>query len=72
MLGYSLEENLGHTSKEIGIWDEPSDRDKAVELIKKDVHFKNLPIKFVTKSGEKRDAFWSAEIIFLYGKEVML
>lgn len=72
MLGYSLEENLGHTSKEIGIWDEPSDRDKAVELIKKDGHFKNLPIKFVTKSGEKRDAFWSAEIIFLYGKEVML
>lgn len=58
MLGYSLEENLGHTSKEIGIWDEPSDRDKAVELIKKDGHFKNLPIKFVTKSGEKRDAFW--------------
>jgi len=72
MLGYSLEENLGHTSKEHGIWDDPKDLDKAIELIKKDGHFKDLPIKFVTKSGEKRDAFWSAEIIFLHGKEVML
>lgn len=72
MLGYSLEENISHTSKELGIWDDPNDRDRAVALIKKDGHFKNLPIKFVTKSGEKRDAFWSAEIIFLHGKEVML
>jgi PAS domain S-box-containing protein len=72
MLGYSYEENLGKTSKELKIWENPSDRDKAIKQLKKEGHFKNYPIKFITKSGEKRDALWSAEKIIYGGKEVML
>lgn len=72
MLGHTREECLAKTSKELGIWSEPEDRDNAIELIKAKGYFKNVPIRFVTKNGEFRDTFWSAEKINLHGKEVML
>ncbi|MBZ0181862.1 MAG: PAS domain S-box protein [Melioribacteraceae bacterium] len=72
MLGYSYEENIGRTSKDLKIWEHPSDRDKAINILKNEGYFKDYPVKFINKSGEKRDALWSAEKITYGGKEVML
>ncbi len=72
MLGYSKEDQIGRTSKEVGIWADPSQRDDAVRILAKDGSFKEYPIEFLTKTGETRSALWSAEIINLQGREVML
>ena len=72
MLGYDRKELLGRTSKEVGIWADPSERDRIVELLKHNGQFGEEPIEFITKSGNKCIARWSAELVTLGGREVML
>ena len=42
MLGYSREENLGRSSKDLGIWADPFIRDEAVNDAKEKKYFKNI------------------------------
>ena len=72
MLGFAKEEQIGRTSKEVGIWSDPAQRDTAIALIRSQGHFKELPIEFMTRDGQTRSALWSAEVISLQGREVML
>ena len=72
LLGYSKEDQIGRTSKEVGIWADPRQRDDAVKILGRDGSFKEFPIEFLTKTGDVRSALWSAEIINLQGREVML
>ncbi|MCJ8501061.1 GAF domain-containing protein [Desulfatitalea alkaliphila] len=72
MLGHSREELLGHTSKEVGIWADPADRDRMVALLRQKGAIKEAPVQFVSKSGERIHALWSTETITLDGRPVML
>ncbi len=72
MLGHAKEEQIGRTSKEVGIWADPRQRDNAIQILRKEGSFKEFPIEFLTKTGEVRSALWSAEIISLQGREAML
>ncbi|GAB6058415.1 PAS domain S-box protein [Desulfonatronum parangueonense] len=72
MLGYTREEQIGRTSKEIGIWSDPDVRDRLIGKIKGQGFFKDEPIRFLNKSGENRFALWSAEVITLEGRDVLL
>ncbi|WP_051434544.1 PAS domain S-box protein [Desulfonatronum lacustre] len=72
MLGYAREEMIGRTSKEVGIWADPADRDRIVAKIAEQGFFKDEPIQFMTKDGEARYALWSAEVVLLNGHRVML
>lgn len=72
MLGHAKDEQIGRTSKEVGIWADPRQRDEAIQILRKDGFFKEFPIEFLTKTGEIRSALWSAEIIVLQDREVML
>ncbi len=72
MLGHSREEQIGRTSKEVGIWTDPDERDRIVAKLGEKGFFKDEPIQFVTKSGEKKFALWSAEVITLDGRDVLL
>jgi PAS domain S-box-containing protein len=72
MLGFSKEEQIGKTSKEVGIWRDPSERDRVIKFIQKNGSFKDEYIEFNTKSGDAILALWSAEIIALGGKKLML
>jgi len=72
MLGYSRDEQIGRTSKEVGIWADPSERDRIVRQIVEKGGFKNEPIEFRTRSGQLITALWSAEAIVLGGQSVML
>jgi PAS domain S-box-containing protein len=72
MLGFSKEEQIGKTSKDVGIWHNPSERDRVIQLIHKNGFFKNEYIEFNTKSGEVILALWSAETIMHSGKKLML
>jgi PAS domain S-box-containing protein len=72
MLGYAKEEQIGRTSKEVGIWADPRQRDNAIQILLRDGSFKEFPIEFLTRTGGVRSALWSAEVINLQGREVML
>lgn len=72
MLGYSKEEQIGETSKKVGIWRNPSERDRIIQFLQKNGSFKDEYIEFNTKSGDIILALWSAETIDLGGKKLML
>ena len=72
MIGYSRKELIGKTSKDIGICQDPSARDRAAAILSTEESFTNIPITFVTKSGDNRSALWSAEKININGQELML
>lgn len=72
MLGYPREEQLGRTSREVGIWADPGERDRAIAVLREKGFFKDFPIEFLTRSGETRFALWSAETVSLQGRDVML
>ena len=72
MLGHAKEEQIGRTSKEVGIWADPRQRDNAIQILREAGSFKDFPIEFLTRTGDVRSALWSAEIVSLQGREVML
>ena len=75
MLGYSREEVIGRTSREVGeagIWADPSERDRIVKKLKQYGRFQNEPVEFRTKTGRPILALWSAEAVDLAGRRVML
>lgn len=72
MLGYSKEELIGKTSKEVGIWRNPSERDRIIQLLLENDSFKEKYIEFNTKTGDTILALWSGETILLGGKKLML
>ncbi len=72
MLGYSREDLLGRSSKDVGIWVDPGERDRMVQKLRTHGSFKDEPIAFRAKSGKTVLARWSAEAITLGGQDVML
>ena len=67
--GYSREEVIGHTSREVNFWAKPEDRAIFIEAIMRQGSVRDLEITFRTKSGENRIAVDSAEIIEVAGQE---
>ncbi len=63
MTGYTEQESLGHTSLEFNIWNDPQDRAKLVEGLKKDGEVINLEARFRTKDGHILYGLMSAAII---------
>ena len=72
MLGYSRVEMMGRTSKDVGIWAENNMRDEALKKLRLNGYFKDESVRFLSKTGEIRNALWSAEEVVLNGENVML
>ncbi|BCL61946.1 hypothetical protein DGMP_26390 [Desulfomarina profundi] len=65
-MGYSSpEEVIGRTSREIGTWANPDDRQKIVEEIQKNGQVKNIAVQRKTRSGAIIDTLFSAESLHL-------
>lgn len=65
MTGYTREQVIGHTSQELGLWVNPQDRTKAIQIIQKVGSIRNFESAFRMKSGEIRVVLRSSEIILL-------
>ena len=70
--GYRREEVIGHTSMEIKFWERPEDRNSLVEKMEKNGSIRDLEITFCTKSGERRTALDSAELLDIAGEKCIL
>jgi PAS domain S-box-containing protein len=66
--GYSREEVIGRTSRELNFWERPEDRARFIEILQREGSVRDLEISFRTKSGEIRTALDSAEILEVAGQ----
>ncbi|MHC4241981.1 MAG: PAS domain S-box protein, partial [Planctomycetota bacterium] len=72
VLGYAPDEFIGKTSAELRIWSLAEDRNKMVEMLKKDGKVQDQELQFRNKSGEIRHLVLSAEIIELEGEDCIV
>jgi PAS domain S-box-containing protein len=70
--GFTRDEVIGHTSIELGLWDNPNEREAVIEQIKKHGRLQDREIRFRTKSGATRAKLYSAEQIEIGGKQCLL
>jgi PAS domain S-box-containing protein len=70
--GYSRDEIIGHTGKELDIWVNPEDRYRMKQLIDKRGHFENEEFLLRRKGGDNRTVLLSADIITYEGKSCIL
>ena len=63
--GYTHEEIVGKKTLELEFWANPKDRERYVELLRREGRVRDLEVKFRIKSGEIRDTLLSGEIIEL-------
>jgi two-component system, cell cycle sensor histidine kinase and response regulator CckA len=70
--GYTREEVIGHTVFELNLWDKVQDRDRAIQMLKKQGVVRNFEGNMRTKSGELRFMIIALEAIELEGQECLL
>ena len=67
IMGYSETDTIGRTSLEIQIWDNPEDRKRLVDGLKKNGEVHNLEARFRCKDGSFKYGLMSASVIELNG-----
>jgi PAS domain S-box-containing protein len=72
MSGYDRQQVIGNTSLELGIFQEPEDRERLIGPLRENGSVRNLELKFRTKGGEFRILLSSAELIQLGGQPCVL
>jgi PAS domain S-box-containing protein len=71
-MGYSREEVIGHTSREINYWGDPEKREEFLRQLRERSKVRDFEINFRTKSGMTRSGLLSAETIELDGEQCLL
>jgi two-component system cell cycle sensor histidine kinase/response regulator CckA len=72
VFGYSREEALSKTSLELGLYDDPADREKMVSALKAQGFVRDLELKGRKKGGETVVTSLSASILVVDGKPHIL
>ncbi|HSR62790.1 MAG TPA: PAS domain S-box protein, partial [Gammaproteobacteria bacterium] len=72
IVGYSRDEAIGKTPLELSIWIQPAERDRYVQILKRDGHIRNFETRIRRKDGKIRIHSLSAEIITLNGEDCVV
>jgi PAS domain S-box-containing protein len=72
ILGWSREEVIGRTSKEIGVFSNYDQRKEMLANISRDGSLHNFEVKLKTKTGRERYGLFSAETIEINGQKCLL
>jgi PAS domain S-box-containing protein len=67
-MGYRRDEVIGRTSREVGFWDDPGEREKLVRQILVEGSLRNRECRFRVKSGDLRIGLLSADLIDIEGE----
>jgi len=68
LYGYSLDEMLGRTSVELGIWENAGDRERFLKTLRQNGTVRDLEIRTRTRTGDLKIVHVSAERIDLEGR----
>lgn len=71
-LGYCREEIIGRTAAEIGIWENPVERDRLVRLLKEGNRVRDVEVHLRSGTGRVIIGSLSAEIINVQGEECII
>jgi PAS domain S-box-containing protein len=71
-IGYSRDEIIGRTSKELDIFVHPEQREEARKIFQKDGKVRQMEMEARTKNGEIREGLFSADIIQIGDKPLWL
>jgi PAS domain S-box-containing protein len=72
VFGYTREEVVGHTAKELNMWANYNDRDIVVQSIRRGNAVRDMETRFRRKSGEVFDGIISVDIINIGGMECLI
>ncbi len=72
ILGYTNEEAIGKTTRELNLWPNPEDRDILIKKIEAEGFVKDYPIKVRSKEGKLLDCMVSTERITINRESCML
>jgi PAS domain S-box-containing protein len=67
--GYSREEIIAHTPKQLNLWVEPGELEKMGNILRETGKLDNYTVKSRMKSGEIRTGLFSADIMDISGKK---
>jgi two-component system response regulator HydG len=70
--GYSREEVIGRTSRDLAIWVDLSEREEVWKRLREKRELNNYETKFRNKKGDIRTVLWSAEVIDYGGEPCVL
>ncbi len=70
--GFSRVELCGRTSQEIGIWENPAEREQMRRQLEERGAVSNLEVRLRSKSGEVRHVMYSADVLELGGERCVL
>jgi len=71
-LGFQKDEVLGKTSSDLNIWVNPDERDKIIQEFSEKKNIENIEVKIRTKSGEIIDGLFSADIVDIKNRPLLL
>jgi PAS domain S-box-containing protein len=63
---------LGRTSVELGIWENPADRDRILDRIEKNEQIRGVELSFRSAEGRQLTLLWSAEKVTVGGVPCLL
>ncbi|MBT0652117.1 sensor histidine kinase [Geomobilimonas luticola] len=69
---YRREEVIGRTTRELGIWEDPTDRARMVEALENHERVRDIEVRFRDKAGSTIEGLVSAEVIELGGEKCLL
>ncbi|MDO8788053.1 MAG: PAS domain S-box protein [Sulfuritalea sp.] len=72
LTGWNREEVIGRASLEINLWHNLDDRQRLLEILRRDGKCENMEIEFVAKDGRVLAALLSAHVITLNGEQCIL
>ena len=72
MFGFTRDEVIGHTTRELKVWANIEERDMLMKTLDKSGQIRNFETKFRRKSGQIGDLLVSADVIDLAGEQHML
>jgi PAS domain S-box-containing protein len=72
VFGYTREEVVGHTAKELNMWANYNDRDIVVQNIRRGNAVRDMDARFCRKSGEVFDGIISVDVINIGSTECLI
>jgi diguanylate cyclase (GGDEF)-like protein/PAS domain S-box-containing protein len=70
--GWTEQEIIGRTSRDIGIWRDPADRARLIAILERDGLCRNFETTLLTKDGRARAVLVSSRAITLQGEKCLL
>ena len=72
LTGYRVEEVIGRSSYELGIWARPEDRERIVSLLVEQGPLQNMPAEFITRDGRRLSLLVSAARFVMDGRDYLV